>query len=109
MKTAAEPQVIDFTKGWRWCHAFHGDTFNRAPERVETRWERWKRKLGFPVPPKEVHYTVLVHSSVYPVVGDLVKYRSLRGLSQAEISEIEPMRDPADMFRLTLTNARAAE
>lgn len=75
------PEIIDFTVP-DWGHAMHSMTFHPEPEEGDRA------------------YSCMVHSQVYPRKGMHIKYKSRDGERVAEISAVEPMGDPPDMFTL---------
>jgi hypothetical protein len=81
------PKTIDFTHSM-WGHALHGSTFSVEPPH-EGDDERTMCR-----------YSVMVHSSEYPKVGDKIKFNAKSGIREDEIYEVDPCGDPDDMFIL---------
>lgn len=83
----------DFTSNY-WGHAIH--TFYEEKDcgswlsRLFDKWLDRRR------------YSVFVHTQRTPHIGDLVKYKTSKGLCYAKIYHVEPCRNPPDMFELWL-------
>jgi len=85
--------TIDFTKQM-WGHALHGFTFSQV-KNYGSWLSRWYDDFK-----SRRRYSVSVHSSVYPKIGDLIKYNAESGVRTGKIYHIDYCRDPKDMFTL---------
>lgn len=95
-------KTIDFTKS-AWGHNLHSGTWRELNPRMNwfQKWRVRKRKLRL--------FSVMVHSSTYPSIGDLIRYRCREGVATAEICGVKPCYDPPDMFTLRLYRDHALD
>ena len=84
---------IDFTKSF-WGHAIHADTWHEVKD-YGPWFQRWKDKRA-----GRKRYSVMVHVSPTPKIGQQIKYRTENGERLAQIYNIDYCRDPKDMFKL---------
>lgn len=84
-------KAIDFTRGC-WGHAMHGFTFHEVKD-----CGSWLSRLFDKVNNRR-RYSVSVHSSVSPKIGDRILYKSSRGVINAELYDYKHGRDPKDMY-----------
>lgn len=92
-------KIIDFTAGG-WGHALHASTWSAVqPSSMRDEIELHKSHCR--------RYSVLVHVSPDPEVGDLIRYSTDDGPALAKVYEIERFRDPRDMFKLFIQRDRA--
>lgn len=88
---------IDFRTGG-WGHALHGSTWHAIKPRSEGHFW-WKKKTE--------RVSVMCHTQVYPKAGDTVLFTAKSGVERtALIVEVQPCRDPHDMFTLILEPIR---
>jgi hypothetical protein len=93
-------KTIDYTDYNGWGHALHGSTMREVKMPKHSLWKDliqrirdWKQKARY--------RSVMVHSMQYPLSGDKLKYEASRGIIEAEIVDVDPCRNPSDMFTLT--------
>lgn len=88
-------KVIDFRRSM-WGHALHGHTFTAEPaptciQRITDRLTKTRR------------YSVMVHVTPAPKVGQVILYRAGDGHDRtATITAVDACMDPCDMFTLHL-------
>lgn len=81
-------QVHDFRRGM-WGHALHASTFYPVKQ---TRWQKLKRAAQ--------EFTVMVHCSPTPEIGDSMIYGAADGDRTGEITGVKPCGNPRDMYTL---------
>ena len=89
-------KIIDFVEYNGWGHAIHGSTMHDV-----NNYGSWLARLADKIK-KQYRKSVMVHSSVYPRKGDVIKYKVATGVREAEIYDVKPCFDPPDMFTLYL-------
>jgi hypothetical protein len=89
-------KVLDFVKFNGWGHAFHTSTWHEEP-RKQSLWNRLRRHDDM-----IRHYSVMVHHTPMPEVGDTIRWKSksLRGYSEGEVFKVQPCFNPGDMYTL---------
>lgn len=93
-------QIIDYTSYNGWGHALHGWTMREVEPPPIEGWLARRRRAKRDRQQEARYRSVMVHSRVYPAIGDTLKYEAERGVIEAEIVGIDPCRDPRDMFTL---------
>lgn len=94
-----------------WGHAIHGSTFEtHSRPRIDPKTYPWWKRHRIKHDEKALdaqeerlnvrRYSFLCHSSRYPKIGMKVIWKTAEGDRQGTIYEIEPCRDPRDMFKL---------
>lgn len=88
-------KVLDFTAGNMWGHALHAHTFSQIKPNPLTRACDWYKG--------QVRASFMVHYPLYPKVGDVVRWKSNRGVSEGVIYDTKRAQGVADMWTLYVT------
>ena len=88
------PADLDFRAGnCCWGHVMHSDTFVKAPR---PGWfARWRDRRN-----SVRRYSVLIHASGLVRDGAPIKWTGSRGTVEGVVTRVEPLRDPADMYKV---------